>query len=138
MIYDSFSESDTFNIAKNLGENAKQGEVYCLSGELGSGKTIFAKGFANGLGVDGLITSPTFTIINQYNGRLPLYHFDVYRINSIYEMYELGYEEYFYVEGVCLIEWADIIKQIIPVDAIWIKIQKDIGNVNCRKIEVLK
>lgn len=125
---DSFSEKETFQIAKELAENAKQGEVYCLSGDLGVGKTVFTKGFAAGLGITEPVSSPTFTIVQIYEeGRLPLYHFDVYRIEDIEEMEEIGYEDCFYGEGVCLIEWAELIKEILPEKYKKIKIEKDLS-----------
>ncbi len=125
-VYESYSEESTVDFAKALGKNARQGEIYCLIGDLGVGKTVFSKGFAIGMGIDEHITSPTFTIVHEYEGRLPLYHFDVYRISDEYEMDEIGYEEYFYGEGVCLIEWANIIPDIIPEFAAYITIEKDL------------
>lgn len=122
-----FSEKETKDIAYNLAKNAKIGDIYCLCGDLGVGKTQFSKGFSKGLLIDEDITSPTFTIVNEYDtGRLPFYHFDVYRINDIEELYDIGYEEYFFGKGVCLIEWAEIIKDIIPKSATWIKISKNL------------
>lgn len=122
-----FSEQETKDIAYNLAKNAKIGDIYCLCGDLGVGKTQFSKGFSKGLLIDEDITSPTFTIVNEYDtGRLPFYHFDVYRINDIEELYDIGYEEYFFGKGVCLIEWAEIIKDIIPKSATWIKISKNL------------
>lgn len=126
LIYESYSEESTLDFAKELGMKASKGEVFCLIGDLGVGKTVFSKGFALGLGIDEHITSPTFTIVHEYEGRLPLYHFDVYRISDEYEMEEIGYEEYFYGDGVCLIEWANIIPSIIPEDAKYITIEKDL------------
>ena len=106
-----------------LGAAAKAGSVIALTGDLGAGKTTLTKAIAEGLGVKEIITSPTFNIIKQYDsGRLPLYHFDVYRITDPDEMYELGYEEYFYGEGVCVVEWADMIDELIPEDAVRIDI----------------
>lgn len=123
---DSFSEKETFQIAKELAGKAKAGDVYCLSGDLGVGKTIFTKGFAAGLGITEPVSSPTFTIVQIYEeGRLPLYHFDVYRIEDIEEMEEIGYEDCFYGEGVCLIEWADLIKEILPENCKKITIEKN-------------
>lgn len=137
MIKEVFSEEETFELAKALAQDAKAGDIYCLCGDLGVGKTVFTKGFAKGLGIDEHITSPTFTIVNEYNGRLPFYHFDVYRIGDIDEMYDIGFEEYIYGGGICLIEWAELIKELIPGDAIWIKIEKDLEKgVDYRKIEV--
>lgn len=123
---DSFSEKETYRIAKELAENAKPGEVYCLSGDLGVGKTVFTKGFAAGLEILEPVSSPTFTIVQIYEeGRMPLYHFDVYRIEDIEEMEEIGYEDCFYGEGVCLIEWAELIKEILPENCKKITIEKD-------------
>jgi tRNA threonylcarbamoyladenosine biosynthesis protein TsaE len=121
-----------------LGEKAKKGQIYCLIGDLGVGKTVFTKGFAQGLGISEHITSPTFMIVNEYHsGRLVFNHFDVYRIEDADEMYEIGYEEYFYDEGVCLVEWANLIDELIPDGAIWIKIEKDLEKgLDYRKISV--
>jgi len=116
------------SIGNEIGCNAKKGEIYCLVGNLGVGKTVFTKGFAAGIGIQEHITSPTFTIVNQYEGpKMPFYHFDVYRIQDIEEMEEIGYEEYFFGEGVCFIEWANFINEIIPEEAIWIYIDKDLS-----------
>ncbi|MCT4597344.1 MAG: tRNA (adenosine(37)-N6)-threonylcarbamoyltransferase complex ATPase subunit type 1 TsaE [Vallitalea sp.] len=138
MIYESFSAEDTKKVGNELGNNARKGQIYCLIGDLGVGKTVFTKGFAEGLEIDEHITSPTFTIVNEYNcGRLPFNHFDVYRIEDADEMYEIGYEEYFYDEGVCLVEWANLIEELLPDDAIWIKIEKDLDKgLDYRKITV--
>ena len=126
-IYESFSEKETFQIAKELAEQAAAGEVYCLSGDLGVGKTVFTKGFAAGLAITEPVSSPTFTIVQVYEeGRLPLYHFDVYRIEDIEEMEEIGYEDYFYGEGVCMIEWANLIEEILPEHRWDITIEKDL------------
>ena len=139
-IIESTDENMTKEIGYQLGVNAKAGEIYCLCGDLGVGKTVFTKGFAEGLGVNEHITSPTFTIVNQYEGgRLPLYHFDVYRIGDPEEMYEIGYEECFFGEGVSLVEWADLIKNLIPKDACWVYIKKDLEKgLDYRRIEVIK
>ena len=127
-VYESFSEEMTFEIGKKLGEKADKGEIICLEGDLGVGKTVFTKGFAVGLNIEENIDSPTFTIVQEYTeGRLPLYHFDVYRIGDISEMDEIGYEDYFFEEGVCLIEWASRIKELIPESAIRITIEKDLS-----------
>ncbi|HCL03723.1 MAG TPA: tRNA (adenosine(37)-N6)-threonylcarbamoyltransferase complex ATPase subunit type 1 TsaE [Lachnoclostridium phytofermentans] len=127
MKYESFTEGDTYRLGKRMGENAQKGQVYCLSGDLGVGKTVFTKGFATGLGITEPISSPTFTIVQEYEqGELPLYHFDVYRIEDIEEMEEIGYEDYFYGNGVCLIEWAVRIKELLPKDYIQITIEKDL------------
>ena len=127
MQIESFGEEDTLVAARELGGQAKPGDIFLLEGELGVGKTVFAKGFAQGLGISEPVTSPTFTIIQEYSeGRLPLYHFDVYRIADVDEMYELGYEGYFFGEGVCLIEWASRIEEILPGDCKKIRIEKDL------------
>lgn len=127
MIYETFSAEETEKLGYEMGKNAKAGNVFCLSGDLGVGKTVFTRGFAKGLEVeDEYITSPTFTIINEYEGRLNLYHFDVYRIGSIEEMDDTGYEDYFFGNGVCLVEWAELVEEIIPEDAIWITVEKDL------------
>ncbi len=127
-VYESFSEDITFEIGKKLGEKADKGDIICLEGDLGVGKTIFTKGFAAGLNIEENIDSPTFTIVQEYTeGRLSLYHFDVYRIGDISEMDEIGYEDYFFGEGVCLIEWASRIEELIPESAIHIIIEKDLS-----------
>lgn len=126
MKIEAFSPEDTMRIGNELAKKAKKGDIYCLNGDLGVGKTIFTKGFAKGLGIDEHITSPTFTIVNEYDGDIKFYHFDVYRIEDAEEMYEIGYEEYFFGEGICLIEWAKLIQEIIPNDAINITIEKDL------------
>ena len=127
MKFESFSAEETYALGKKLGEEAKPGAVYCLSGDLGVGKTVFTKGFAAGLGITEPVSSPTFTIVQIYEeGRLPLYHFDVYRIEDIEEMEEIGYEDCFYGEGVCLVEWAELIKEILPENRTKIVIEKDL------------
>ena len=115
MIIETNSAEETYQLGKQMGEKAGAGEIYCLDGDLGTGKTVFTQGFAAGLGVEGPVNSPTFTILQQYDsGRLPLYHFDVYRIGDVEEMDEIGYEECFYGEGVTLIEWSSLIREILP------------------------
>ena len=117
------SEQEVTEHGIRLGEEAMPGQVIALTGDLGAGKTTLTKAIARGLGVSEMITSPTFTIVKEYrSGRLPLFHFDVYRIGDIDEMYELGYEEYFYGDGLCVIEWADLIEELIPEDALKISI----------------
>ncbi len=126
MIIESFKAEDTYNLGRKLGGQAKAGEVYCLLGDLGTGKTVFTQGFAKGLGIREAVNSPTFTILQVYeDGRLPFYHFDVYRIENAEEMYELGYEDYFYGGGVCLIEWSNLIEEILPPGSPVITIEKD-------------
>lgn len=118
------NELDTRGFGKELAKTLKPGDVVALIGDLGTGKTTLTKSIAEGLGITRMITSPTFTIVQEYTeGRLPLYHFDVYRLGDLEEMYELGYEEYFFGEGVCVVEWADQIMEIIPEDAIVIRIE---------------
>lgn len=117
----------TWELGRRLGEQAVKGQVICLNGDLGVGKTVFTQGFANGLGINEPVSSPTFTILQIYEaGRLPLYHFDVYRIGDIEEMEEIGYEDYFFGDGVCLIEWASLIEEILPEQAVRITIEKDL------------
>lgn len=137
-IIETYSPEETFQAGKRLGEQAGKRQVYCLDGDLGVGKTVFTQGFAKGLGIQSDVNSPTFTIIQQYEeGRLPLYHFDVYRIGDISEMDEIGYEDCFYGEGVCLIEWASLVEEIIPETAIEIRIEKDLEKgFDYRKITV--
>lgn len=127
MVYNTYSPEETYEIGKRLGSDAKPGEVYCLVGDLGVGKTVFTKGFAFGMGITEAVTSPTFTIVNVYDDYpVPLYHFDVYRIEDISEMDEIGYEEYFYGKGITFIEWANLIKEQIPRSSRWITIEKDL------------
>ena len=115
MIIETNSEKETWDLGFSLGEKACAGQVYTLVGDLGVGKTIFTKGLAKGLGIDEPVSSPTFTIVQIYDeGRLPFYHFDVYRIGDIEEMEEIGYDDYFFGNGICLIEWAELIEEILP------------------------
>lgn len=126
MRVETFSEAETFALGQRIGEKAEAGAIFTLSGDLGAGKTVFTKGFARGLGIDEPVTSPTFTIVQVYEGgRLPLYHFDVYRIGDVEEMEEIGYEDYFYGGGVCLIEWADIIEELVPEGTVRVAIGRD-------------
>lgn len=126
-IIQSFSPDDTFSLGEKVGAKANKGMVFCLKGDLGVGKTVFTQGFAKGLEIDETINSPTFTIVQEYHeGRMPFYHFDVYRIGDISEMDEIGYEDYFYGDGACFIEWAELIMELIPDNAIWIEIEKDL------------
>lgn len=127
MVYESFGEEETFRIGRELGERARPGDIYLLEGDLGVGKTVFAKGFAAGLLINEPVTSPTFTVIQEYEeGKIPLYHFDVYRIEDVEEMFEIGYEGYFFGEGVCLVEWASRIREILPPGCCQIEIEKDL------------
>ena len=127
MVYETNSPEETFALARQLGEQAGQGTVYTLTGDLGVGKTVFAQGLASGLGIEEAINSPTFTIVQVYDeGRLPFYHFDVYRIGDIEEMDEIGYEDYFYGDGVCLVEWAELIEELLPKTRTELLIEKDL------------
>lgn len=127
MVVETFCAEETFELGKSIGEQAKPGEIYTLTGDLGVGKTVFAQGLAAGLGITEPISSPTFTIVQVYEeGRLPFYHFDVYRIGDIEEMDEIGYEDYFYGAGVCLIEWANLIGEILPEEIVSIRIEKNL------------
>ena len=139
MVYESNSWEDTFNLGKRLGEAARAGQVYCLDGDLGVGKTVFTQGLAQGLGIEEPVGSPTFTIVQQYDeGRMPLWHFDVYRIGDISEMDEIGWEDCFYGEGVCLVEWSSRIEDLLPEDAVRITIEKDLERgFDYRRIEVV-
>ena len=124
---ESGSREDTYELGKRIGEQAKPGMVYTLVGDLGVGKTVLTQGVAAGIGIQGIVNSPTFTILQVYeDGRLPFYHFDVYRIGDVEEMDEIGYEDYIYGEGVSLIEWANLIEEILPEHYTEIKIEKDL------------
>lgn len=138
MVIETYGAEETFALGEKLGKEAVKGEVYCLNGDLGTGKTVFTQGFAKGLGITGPVNSPTFTILQQYeDGRLPLYHFDVYRIGDVEEMEEIGYEDCFYGEGVSLIEWSSLIEEILPEHVINIVIEKDVAKgFDYRKITV--
>lgn len=127
LIFESNGSEDTFAFGKRMGEEAKAGDVICLLGDLGVGKTVFTQGFAKGLGITEPVNSPTFTIIQEYEeGRIPFYHFDVYRISDVEEMDEIGFEDYVYGNGVCLIEWANLIKEILPDNMKVITIEKEL------------
>jgi tRNA threonylcarbamoyladenosine biosynthesis protein TsaE len=139
-VIESLREQDTYDLGKKLGESCKAGDIILLNGDLGVGKTIFTKGFGKGLGIEEPISSPTFTIMQIYEqGRLPLYHFDVYRIADPEEMDEIGYEDYFFGKGVCLIEWASLIEELIPEHATEIRIEKVLEKgFDYRKITIVK
>lgn len=127
MVIETWSPKETFAVGERLGKEAKAGEIYTLNGDLGVGKTVFTQGIAKGLGIDEPVNSPTFTIVQIYEeGRIPFYHFDVYRIGDVEEMDEIGYEDYFFGEGLCIIEWAELIIDIIPNNAKKITIEKDL------------
>ena len=136
-IFESFDEQQTYEFGQQIGREAQPGSVYCLVGNLGTGKTIMAKGLAVGLGIEEDIVSPTFTIVQEYQGRLPFYHFDIYRIMDEDELFEIGWDEYVNGNGVCLVEWADQVPEAIPPEAIWLTIEKDLSTgVAYRKITV--
>lgn len=126
MVYETFSAEETMQLGEKIGQEAQPGEVYTLIGGLGAGKTAFTQGLARGLAIEEAICSPTFTIVQVYEeGRLPLYHFDVYRIADVEEMDEVGYEDYFYGSGVTMIEWANLIEEILPEHYRRITIEKN-------------
>lgn len=137
-IIETNNAEETFALGRQIGQQAKAGEVYTLIGDLGVGKTVFTQGVAAGLGIEEAVNSPTFTIMQVYEeGRLPFYHFDVYRIGDVEEMDEIGYEDYFYGDGVCLIEWANLIEEILPPAHKQIIIEKDLAKgYDYRKITI--
>lgn len=127
MIIETNTPEETFALGRKIGQQALGGQIYTLSGDLGTGKTVFSQGVGDGLGIDEPICSPTFTIVQEYlSGRLSFYHFDVYRIADVEEMEEIGYEDYFFGSGVCLIEWAELIRELLPKETIRIRIEKDL------------
>ena len=127
MIIETNSPQETKELGKKLAERAKPGDVFTLVGDLGVGKTVFTQGIAEGLGIDEPVNSPTFTIVQEYeSGRIPFYHFDVYRIGDPEEMDEIGFDDYIYGDGLCLIEWADLIEEILPEKRVAIRIEKDL------------
>lgn len=127
MIIETQNAGETYALGEYLGRQALPGQVYTMVGDLGVGKTVFTQGFAHGLGIEEAVNSPTFTIVQVYGeGRLPFYHFDVYRIADIEEMEEIGYDDYFFGEGVCMIEWADMIRELLPDHVVSVKIEKDL------------
>ena len=126
-VFETWKPEETYELGKKMGEEAVPGQIICLNGDLGVGKTVFTQGFAAGLGIEGQVNSPTFTIVQQYEeGRLPLYHFDVYRIGDISEMDEIGYEDCFFGDGVCLIEWSGLIEEILPEHVTKVAIEKNL------------
>ena len=127
MVIETWSPKETYALGEKIGREALPGQVYTLNGDLGVGKTVFTQGVAAGLGIQEPVNSPTFTIVQVYEeGRMPFYHFDVYRIGDVEEMEEIGYQDYFYGEGLCMIEWAQLIEEIIPENARHITIEKDL------------
>jgi tRNA threonylcarbamoyladenosine biosynthesis protein TsaE len=139
MIIETNSPEETFEAGRKLGSRALPGQIYTLIGDLGVGKTVFTQGMAAGLGITEPISSPTFTIIQEYeSGRLPFYHFDVYRIGDIEEMEEIGYDDYFFGQGICLIEWANLIEELLPGNQIEVTIEKDLSRgFDYRRITIL-
>ena len=137
-IIETNGERETFELGREMGRSAKPGQVYTMVGDLGVGKTVFTKGFAKGLEIEEPISSPTFTIVQVYEeGRMPFYHFDVYRIGDVEEMDEIGFEDYIYGEGVSLIEWANLIEEILPENYTEIRIEKNLEKgFDYRKITV--
>ena len=138
MMIESFGPGNTYSLGQRLGREAKKGDIFCLNGDLGVGKTVFTQGFAAGLGITEPVNSPTFTILQQYDeGRLPLYHFDVYRIGDVSEMDEVGYEDCFYGDGVTLIEWPERIRELLPEHVVTVTIEKNLEKgFDYRKITV--
>ena len=139
-VFESFSSEDTRKTVYELGRVARPGQIYALDGDLGVGKTVFTKGFAEGLGVTEKVNSPTFTIMQMYDsGRLRLCHFDVYRIEDPEEMWEVGLDEYLGSDAVCLIEWADQIAELLPPETIRVKIEKDLSRgLDFRRITIVQ
>ena len=126
MIIETKNAKETFQLGEKIGEKALPGQIYTLNGDLGVGKTVFTQGVASGLGIREPVNSPTFTILQEYEGgRLPFYHFDVYRIGDIEEMEEIGYDDYFFGEGICLVEWAQLIEEILPENVISVTIENN-------------
>ena len=137
-VYETNSAEETFALGEQFGQAAAAGEVYALIGDLGVGKTVFTQGFAAGLGITEPVNSPTFTILQIYEGgRLPLYHFDVYRIEDPEEMFEVGFDEYLYGQGVCLVEWADMVAEELPPKVRTVRIEKELKKgMDVRRITV--
>lgn len=140
MIYESTSAEMTAELGRKIGKALNPGDIICIDGNLGVGKTVFTQGVAEGLGITESVCSPTFTLVQEYHeGRIPLYHFDVYRISGPWDMDDLGYEEYFYGNGVCMIEWGSMIDELLPANTIFIKIEKDLEKgFDYRKITISK
>ena len=134
------SPESTAELGNRIGRQVAAGDVICLNGDLGVGKTVFTQGFAKGLGISEPVNSPTFTLIQEYDeGRIPLYHFDVYRISGPWDMDDLGYEDYFFGNGVCLVEWGCLIEELLPNNTIMITIEKDLDKgFDYRRITISK
>ena len=139
MVIETRSAEETFEFGKKLGKQACPGQIYTLIGDLGVGKTVFTQGLAKGLDITEAISSPTFTIVQVYEeGRMPFYHFDVYRIGDPEEMDEIGYEDYFSGQGICLVEWANLIEELMPEHTIQITIEKNLEKgFDYRKITIV-
>ncbi len=137
-VFESHSESDTYNFAKKTAADIEAGTIICMYGDLGAGKTVFVKGIADGLGIKEYITSPTFTIMNKYDARLTLYHFDLYRISDSEELYQIGFDECLESDGVCIIEWAELAEDVIPKTGYDVIITKDENDFDYRRIEIRK
>lgn len=140
MVIETYSAEETFRLGEEIGRKAVPGQILTLTGDLGTGKTVFTQGFAKGLGITEPVNSPTFTIVQVYEeGRMPFYHFDVYRIGDVEEMEEIGYEDYFYGQGVCLVEWANLIRELLPETRTEITIEKDLEKgFDYRKITLME
>lgn len=138
MVYETNSCEETFALGETLGKSAQKGDVFTLRGDLGAGKTALAQGIAAGLGVSEAVCSPTYTVVSEYEGRLPLFHFDLYRLGSAEELYEIGFEDYIYGEGVCVIEWPELAEELLSEGVVGITIEKDLHKGHdYRKITVL-
>ena len=140
MVFESTSAEMTGELGRKIGQALKAGDIICIDGNLGVGKTVFTQGVAEGLGITEPVCSPTFTLVQEYHeGRIPLYHFDVYRISGPWDMDDLGYEEYFYGDGVCMIEWGSMIEELLPKETIYVKIEKNLEKgFEYRKITISK
>ncbi len=136
MVVESFSYDDTYMIGVMCAKEAKKGDVFCLYGDIGAGKTAFTKGFAKALGIEEDVVSPTFNIVQAYDGDKKLYHFDVYRIDDINEMENIGFDDYLFGDGICIIEWAEIVEELLPDNKIDIKITKVENDENARIIQI--
>ncbi len=131
------SPQQTFELGRRLGQILLPGDLVCLEGDLGTGKTCLAGGIARGLGVTGYVSSPSFNIVNEYEGRFPVYHIDVYRLEDPAELEEIGYRDYFFGTGVTVVEWADKIKELVPDECLWIRLVRPPGGeVDHREITI--
>ena len=135
-IWETHSPAETAALGKEMGKNAQRGQIFCLTGDLGTGKTVFTKGFAAGLGVTDHVTSPTFTIVNEYEGKIPLFHFDLYRLGDEEELWDIGWEDYLGRGGVCAVEWSESFPGAIPPEAVTVTIRRCPENEDWRRITV--